>query len=87
MKLESGVVEVLFLVLSSEIKMKSKLDCRKKENKNSWSCRRKKFCNKKENDIVSAGKGIVSLALPAAGVAITAYGVGKSLIKSGVCRR
>jgi len=67
--------------------MKNKIDCRKKENKDVWICKRKRFCNKKENNFTSAGKGIVSLVLPATGIAITAYETGKSLVKLGVCKK
>lgn len=67
--------------------MEKKIDCRKKENKNSWKCRANRFCNKRENNFSSVGKGIVSLALPTTGLVITVYETGKSLIKLGVCKR
>ncbi|OGJ21467.1 hypothetical protein A3K73_00675 [Candidatus Pacearchaeota archaeon RBG_13_36_9] len=65
--------------------MKNKIDCRRKENKNSFKCKLNKFCRKRESNFSSAGKGIISLALPTAGIAITAYETGKSLVKLGVC--
>jgi len=67
--------------------MVKKIDCRKKENRSSLKCKINRFCNKRENNLASTGKGMISLALPATGVAITAYETGKSLVKLGVCKR
>lgn len=67
--------------------MKSEIDCRKKENEKLLKCKTNKFCNKEESNLYSAGKGIISLTLPTAGVAIATYHIGKSLIKLGICKK
>jgi hypothetical protein len=67
--------------------MRNKIDCRMKKNKNNWVCRKKRFCNQKENNFISAGKGLISLASPTTGVVLTAYDTGKSIIKLGICKR
>ncbi|MEJ2267531.1 MAG: hypothetical protein P8X70_00445 [Nanoarchaeota archaeon] len=59
----------------------------KKENKSKGICKKKRFCNIKENNLASTGKGIVSLVFPTAGIGITAYETGKSLIKFGICKK
>ncbi len=63
------------------------MDCRKKENKPKTTCKIKRFCNPKENHFATAGKGIVALTNPTTGLAITAYEMGKSLIKLGACKK
>ena len=50
-------------------------------------CRIKKFCNKRENPVSSIGKSMFAMVNPTAGVAITVYETGKSLIKIGVCNK
>ena len=70
-----------------EFGMKTNFDCRKRENKTRSYCKIKKFCNKRENPISSIGKSMFAMVNPTAGVAITAYETGKSLIKLGVCKK
>ena len=67
--------------------MKTQFDCRKEENKPKMQCKVKRFCNTRENNFISAGKGLFALANPTAGVAIGAYETSKAIIKAGVCKR
>jgi len=67
--------------------MKTNIDCRKRENTSKPYCRIKKFCNKKENPVSSISKSMFAMINPTAGVAITAYETGKSLVKLGVCKK
>lgn len=66
--------------------MKSKINCNEKKNRNIWACKIKKICDRKENDFISAGKGVLSIAFPASGIAITATNAIKSL-GCGINRR
>lgn len=65
--------------------MQINVDCRKKENKPKMQCKVKRFCNTRENNFISAGKGLFALTNPTAGVAIGMYETGKAIIKAGVC--
>ncbi len=67
--------------------MKTNFDCRRRENKIRSHCKLKKFCNKKENLVSNMSKSIFAMVNPTAGLAITAYETGKSLIKLGVCKK
>lgn len=67
--------------------MKKQIDCRKEKNKAIMQCRVKRFCNHKENNLLSAGKGIFALSNPNIGAVIGVYEIGKSIVKAGVCRK
>ena len=63
------------------------IDCRKRENKSKMNCKVKRFCSKRENNVISAGKGLFALANPTVGTMIGAYETRKALIKVGVCEK
>ncbi len=67
--------------------MKTKFDCRKRDNKSKTQCKIKRFCNQKESPLVGVSKGIFALANPTAGLAIGVYETGKSIMRVGVCKK
>ena len=65
------------------------MDCKKKENKNSFCCNLKKIhnkvCKNKETDFSKITKGIFSLTSLDAGITITTYELAKVGYKKAFC--
>ncbi len=69
--------------------MKNKLDCRRKENRNSLKCGVKKIhnnvCKSRSSEGGTITKGIISLASPQIALAVVATDIGKFVYKKSFC--